>query len=89
MCVVVSGGLVRGGLTGTCEGCTYADIYFVLLVRVHCYCWCVCLLPDGGLVVVVSWLIQSKAVGVRRSCFGLLIGATCPFQVGIVLCEVN
>jgi hypothetical protein len=51
---------------------TYADIDFVLLVRVHCCCFGVyaCCLPDGGLLVGGAWLIQSKisAVGVTRSC---------------------
>jgi hypothetical protein len=42
------------GCSGGRDGCTYADIDFVLLVRVHCCCFgvyaCRCL-PDGGLLV--------------------------------------
>ena len=81
-----------GGRDGTGyarDGCTYADIDFVLLVRVHCFCyWCVCSFArrriGGGLRV---WLIQSKAVGVTRVV--VLMGATCLFRAEVVVCEMN
>ena len=88
--VVLVEGLGGAGGSGYArDGCTYADIDFVLLVRVHCFCyWCVCSFArrriGGGLRV---WLIQSKAVGVTRVV--VLMGATCLFRAEVVVCEMN